>query len=315
MDMYVRRVIIQVVGDSHMAQHHTLGTSCRARGINKVREVFWTYLDIRILVVLQLCLASLIDVINQNDLLSRIGCCMVGGRDDILRLRIVHNQIDAVSGISWVARDIGCTSLADTKHAHNDSTGTWQQQYHTIAMFNAFTHQGMSHLIGFGIQFCKGQGAVLGNESLTVRILDGIILNRFVEQMIGHLSLGSKAEGLHSLALLVVEHAQVHHQGLGVCHHVLGSGLNGFCHTLQVLTAVQRVTRTQADIVLTIAQIDDTGQVGSRFASVYLMCKSLLTIQFDKLLHLYSLESEFHTAAHFQISAEVVERICSIADG
>ena len=211
MDMYVRRVIIQVVSDSHMAQHHTLGTSCRARRIDKVREVFWTYLDIRILVVLQLCLASLIDVINQNDLLSRIGCCMVGGRDDILRLRIVHNQIDAVSGISWVARDIGSTSLADTKHAHNDSTGTWQQQYHTIAMFNAFTHQGMSHLIGFGIQFCKGQGAVLGNESLTVRILDGIILNRFVEQMIGHLSLGSKAEGLHSLALLVVEHAQVHH--------------------------------------------------------------------------------------------------------
>ena len=95
---------VQVVTDTLVVQHHSLGTTCRTTGVNQVSQVIGRDIGDDSTVVI------IIDEFFHIDCLT-LGNSVhtVGSRNDVTRLAVLENQFHTVSGILGITGDVSGT--------------------------------------------------------------------------------------------------------------------------------------------------------------------------------------------------------------
>ena len=166
---HIGRMAIEVVAYSLVTQHYTLGTACRAAGVNQVGEVVGSDVGLAVLGI------AFYQFFHVDCLLGRHGVHLACSSDDVSRLAVLKDEFDTVGRILGVARDVGSTSLEHTKEREHQAAGAWQQQSHTVARLNTTLLQRCGYASGHLVHFHVGELAVDCHQSLVLGLSGGVV--------------------------------------------------------------------------------------------------------------------------------------------
>ena len=110
-DVTVGRVGLQVVADALMSNHHSLGSACRAAGIDEIHKVVCRQFHIRVFGASRGIVGY---QFIHEDSLPLVFCHMVGSGYDVGSFGILCDEADAVGRICRVARYVSRSRLAYT---------------------------------------------------------------------------------------------------------------------------------------------------------------------------------------------------------
>ena len=102
---------IEIVTDTLMTEHHTLRSSRRSTGVDKVSQIIACDVGGYRLIT---CLTAN-ECFHINRLVGRNSVHPVGSGDDISGLTVFEDQFDTVGGIFRIAGDIGGSRLQYTE--------------------------------------------------------------------------------------------------------------------------------------------------------------------------------------------------------
>ena len=188
-----------------------------------------------------LCTVSLVlvNVVDEDYLIGSIVGSMLLGSNDILRLRVGHNQVDAVGWIGGVAGNVGGSGLADTEHTHDDSRRSWQEQYHPVTTLHATLYQGMGYAVSLFVELTEGQRAVLGNKCHHIGNLYGILLYRLVVKFQRNIGLSSTAHSFQKCLLSIRQQRQFTNLPVGIGSNLLQQMTEEFFNMADSVLGIQ----------------------------------------------------------------------------
>ena len=201
----ISRMSVQVVTDTLMAQHHTLGTSRRATGVDEVGQVVTGYR----------CCYGVTTYRTVKQFLCQFW------RDDQLRLTILQYQLHTVSRIVGITRNIGSTGLQYAEERKDETTGTRQEQGHTVTLLDTTLAQAVGNAIGQQVHLLIGITGIAGHQCLVLRLLLSEVADALVEEAERCVAGCRLAQLVQLFLLLLADDGELAHLGIGLGYHAL----------------------------------------------------------------------------------------------
>ena len=176
---HICRMTIEIVADTLMTEHHTLRSSRRSTGVDKISQIIARDIGGHRLITS----LTANECFHINRLVGRNSVHPVGSGDDISGLTVFEDQFDTVGWIFRIAGDIGGSRLQYTEEREDESAGTWQQQCHTVTLLHTLLTEGTSNAVGHLIHLRIGVFRIDGHQCLMIRLCLGEMRDALVEEL------------------------------------------------------------------------------------------------------------------------------------